>query len=462
MRTLKCVSTGVALFAAMFGRNASASLEMVFGAPPTLPEDSADMYEYTSHMRSRMAKSHVYVSKNIRSAVDRQRQAYYKDRKTYQPTQPVFFWTPRLRPGQSRKFALYWTGPWQIRRQLNELMYEITPHHSWARQGSEAASIDRLKPFYAMYVDALEHHCPPDPKADLKMLGDEFAEFIDSDLDEEIDAGPPAQQQCPAGAPQIPQGAVAAAADPPPFGQLEHAAHPVPPAVFNNEDAAHVPQMRLGQRPAGRGQRQRRFDAEMANGQYWDLGQPLPPAPQVPANRRECAAAREACDKDQEDIMDDPGPANLEAMMALDLSEKVPAGQVDPSKQISSTSNPNDDWEVLEWPPWVHFAGVKAQAAADEFLVDPWRYFIEKYNADNETQPVHCPTGQELAKYLAGREKDHERSQSNPLRRRCDLEWCRQREDLDQQAIYEVLRTGLSMERGRGWGSVHGLPGRRN
>jgi hypothetical protein len=54
---------------------------------------------------------------------------------------------------------------------------EITPHHSWARQGSEAVSINCLKPFHAMYVDALEHHCPPDPKADLKMLGDEYAKI---------------------------------------------------------------------------------------------------------------------------------------------------------------------------------------------------------------------------------------------------------------------------------------------
>jgi hypothetical protein len=160
--------------------------------------------------------------------------------------------------------------------------------------------------------------------------------------------------------------------------------------------------------------------------------------------------------------MDDPGPANLEAMMALDLSDKVPDGRVDPSTQVSSISNPDNDWEVLEWPPWVEFAGVKARAAADEFRTDPWRYFCEKYSADNEAPPVHCPTGQELAKYLAGHEKDRERSQSNPLRRRGDLEWCRQREDLDQQAIHKVLRTGLSKERGRGRGSVHGQSGRRN
>jgi hypothetical protein len=127
-------------------------------------------------------------------------------------------------------------------------MYEITPYHSWARQGSKAVSINRIKPFHAMYVDALEYHCPPDPKADMKKLSNEFAEFIDTDLDEEIDTGPPAQLQLPAVQQQALPPAAAAAADPPPFGQLEHAAHPVPHAVFNDEeDAPRAPQMRLGQ-----------------------------------------------------------------------------------------------------------------------------------------------------------------------------------------------------------------------
>jgi hypothetical protein len=243
------------------------------------------MYEYTTNLRSRMAKAHAYVRRNMRSAVDRLHQAYYKNRRIYQPTQPVWLWTPQLRQGQSRKFARYWTGPWQIKKQLNKLN-EITPHHSWARKGSEAVLINRLKPFHAMYVDALEYHCPPDPKADLKMLGDEFAEFIDTDLEEEIDAGPLAQQQLPAGVQQAPPPAAAnaapAAADPPPFGQLEHAAHPVPHAFFDDEeDAPRAPQMRLGQRPTGQGRRQRRLDAEAANGPYWNPGQPLPPAPLV-------------------------------------------------------------------------------------------------------------------------------------------------------------------------------------
>jgi hypothetical protein len=118
------------------------------------------------------------------------------------------------------------------------------------------------------------------------MLGDEFAEFIDTDLEEEIYAGLPAQEQWPAGARQAPPaaaaGAAATAADPPPFGQLEHSAHPVPQAVFNNEeDAPCAPQMRLGQRPASQGRKQRRMDAKAAYGQYWDSGQPLPLTPLV-------------------------------------------------------------------------------------------------------------------------------------------------------------------------------------
>jgi hypothetical protein len=65
LRTSICISTGVAPFAAMFGRNVSASLEMVFRAPPTLPGDVADIYGYTTNLRNRIAKAHAYVRKNM-------------------------------------------------------------------------------------------------------------------------------------------------------------------------------------------------------------------------------------------------------------------------------------------------------------------------------------------------------------------------------------------------------------
>jgi hypothetical protein len=96
------------------------------------------------------------------------------------------------------------------------------------------------------------------------------------------------------------------------------------------------------------------------------------------------------------------------------------------------------------------------------FSVGPWKYYAEKYNTDREVEPVHCPVGWDLVKYLARRERDRERSQSNPLRPRGDLEWYHQREELDQKYIHNVLRTGLSKERGRGRDCLHGQSGRRN
>jgi hypothetical protein len=59
--------------------------------------------------------------------------------------------------------------------------------------------------------------------------------------------------------------------------------------------------------------------------------------------------------------MQDPGPANLEAMLAT----------------ISISDN---NWVVLDTPPW--------------------RYYAEKYNAEMETELVHCPVGQDLVNEL--------------------------------------------------------------
>jgi hypothetical protein len=101
------------------------------------PGAAADMYEYTINLRRMIAEAHAYVRKNMLSALDCQRKAYYKDRKSFWPTQPAWLWTQQHRPGQSRKFALYWIGAWQIKKQLNKLMYKIRPLHSWARQGSD-------------------------------------------------------------------------------------------------------------------------------------------------------------------------------------------------------------------------------------------------------------------------------------------------------------------------------------
>jgi hypothetical protein len=140
--------------------------------------------------------------------------------------------------------------------------------------------------------------------------------------------------------------------------------------------------------------------------------------------------------------MQDPGPVNLEAMIAA----------------ISLTK---DKWDVLDVPPWKYYADkYNAEVSDDIFSAGPWKYYAEKNNTDREVELVHCPVGWDLVKYLAKRERDRERSQSNPLRRRGNLEWCRQREDFNQEHIHNVLRTELSKERGRGRAGTPSSPAR--
>jgi hypothetical protein len=182
------------------------------------------------------------------------------------------------------------------------------------------------------------------------------------------------------------------------------------------------------------------MDAEVANGQNWDPGQPLPPAPLVldaipaenlrgqrrneyqrrrvieegelvhynqAADRRDRAAARNACDPNHDKAMMDAGPVELEAMMAtLSLS--------------------TDNW-------------------VDD---SAWKYYAEKYNSEREKGPicefhqekelVQCPVGQDLVKYLASRERDQERSQSNPHCMQNGLVWCYRKGRIDQEAIHPL------------------------
>jgi hypothetical protein len=91
-----------------------------------------------------------------------------------------------------------------------------------------------------------------------------------------------------------------------------------------------------------------------------------------------------------------------------------------------------------------------------------WKYYAKKYNAMRERELVQCPVGKDLVKYLANREEDREGSQSNLQCMRNDLNWCCQKEQIDQEALHNVLRTGLLKERGRGRDSLTGQSGQRN
>jgi hypothetical protein len=192
MRTAKCRSTGLAPYHALFGRDATQELDLIFGAPEPERKKYSSYAEYAAALQARIRAAHRYARDNMSKSVQRQRRAYHKEKKYFLTGQKVWLFTPRLKPGQSKKFATYWTGPWTILKQINELMYEITPETDWRRKTNEIVSIDRLKRFYEEELGEGQKRQPPSEDADLSMAGDEFAENPMEDEDEGgAGAGPP-------------------------------------------------------------------------------------------------------------------------------------------------------------------------------------------------------------------------------------------------------------------------------
>lgn len=187
MRTAVSRTTGFAPYQLLFGRDPSTTLELLFGAPLPEGHTTMDPDDWGVVLRNRIMSAHAWARKNIAKAIDRQRRAYHKDKKAFSAGQRVWLFTPRVRPGQSKKLATYWTGPWTIHSRVNEVMYRLAPDATWVRRGQEVVSVDRLKPYYEAEGDQQQIAQPPPVDADLAMDGDEHAEHVEIDDREDDD-----------------------------------------------------------------------------------------------------------------------------------------------------------------------------------------------------------------------------------------------------------------------------------
>ena len=227
MRTATCRSTGYPPYRLLFGRDATCNLDLLFGSPPatipTLPNT-----DYAVQLKRTIEKAHLYARQNMRSTILRQRRSYQGDTPAFNIGDLVWLFTPKLRPGQSKKFATYWTGPWTVSRQVNDLMYELAPQTDWARQASEIVSVDRLKRYYPSEEAAPVQ--PPAVGADLGLPGDDFAEMVEAQSDDDnevffplpLPGAPPVNDPNAPGMPPAP---------PQPPGQPDPVAPPAAPAM---------------------------------------------------------------------------------------------------------------------------------------------------------------------------------------------------------------------------------------
>ena len=229
LRTTPCRSTGFAPYKLLFGRDATVPLDLIFGPPPHTDTEHQSDLEYVNTLRHRIESAHAWARRNMSETIRRQRVAYFKDKPAaFLPGQQVWLFTPTNVRGQRTKFNTYWTGPWTIKRRVNDLCYELLPDTRWAFFTKPVVvSIDRLKKWYPEECQP-EFTQPPTNGTQIEMPGNDFAEIIHHNELEEGARNDPAPVPAP---PPIPAGG-----QPPPNGGGggNDRPHPPPPPGWDN------------------------------------------------------------------------------------------------------------------------------------------------------------------------------------------------------------------------------------
>ena len=178
---LRCsisAATGFSPFQLMYGRSPIEDLDLIMPSPSYL-QKLQTAPEYFGELTARLTQAHHIARENMRLAVERQRNNYYRKPKYYDVNDLVWLFTPILSDRKTPKFVTGWSGPWKIITKINDLMYKIKfeakEHDFESTDHTETVSIDRLRKYYPNAYD--EPTLLP-PQANLTMAGDDFALMV--------------------------------------------------------------------------------------------------------------------------------------------------------------------------------------------------------------------------------------------------------------------------------------------
>ena len=183
MRTARNRNLGMTPHFALFGREARAPVDLIYGKPE--PEKYG-ANEYVNDLRDRMTQSFNRIRQNLETANDRERQQY-RNKLQGTPLQEndlVWLFTPKVRPGESKKLTTMWTGPWRIKSKVAELLFSIQTEGDWNKNlVTTVVSIDRLRRYIPGDLQPKEGETEPlDLTAEDVTVNDEFVEHGVSDL----------------------------------------------------------------------------------------------------------------------------------------------------------------------------------------------------------------------------------------------------------------------------------------
>ena len=158
----------------MFGRDPIDDLDVMFPSPSRKRELLTNS-EFARSLAERIEQAHHWARVNMGLAATRQRRNYQRRPKSFQVQDLVWLFTPTLGARGSTKMTSNWSGPWEVKEKVNDLVYKIEASPESNYEGVATVSIDRMR----LYVKDVDHPSPKleDPE-EVEMPGNEFATSI--------------------------------------------------------------------------------------------------------------------------------------------------------------------------------------------------------------------------------------------------------------------------------------------
>ena len=143
----------------MFGRDPIEDLNVMFPSPARKRE----LLLTSVHVRQlaeKVEQANHFARVNMGLAIARQRRYYKRQPKQFYEQDLVWLFTPTLGARGTLKMHSNWSGPWEITKKKNDLVYEIEATPETGYKGKLVVAIDRLR----LYLKAVSYTHLPSPR----------------------------------------------------------------------------------------------------------------------------------------------------------------------------------------------------------------------------------------------------------------------------------------------------------
>ena len=153
IRTARCEVTTGTLYTVLFNHRPENPLSWLFGERLSAEQQQDRPDDWRRTVGHRLHATYSYSGTRGPLEIHRARLLYRGDQHFFIEQQCVWVWTPVVTNttapthGPPKVYRRLWTGPWTIEEMINPITYRVRPRSSWAKNGCQIVSVERIQPF---------------------------------------------------------------------------------------------------------------------------------------------------------------------------------------------------------------------------------------------------------------------------------------------------------------------------